>query len=97
MRSVGSGSVAVLCAAALAWAWVTPAAADPLPKPAGSLQGGVHLRGSYPSDAAGSPAVDGTVNPTSWSGIVATGGQPAPNTTAHAFAVCAGHHVGSDE
>jgi hypothetical protein len=60
---------------------------------AGPLQGGVHLRGSYPSDAAGSPVADGAVNPTTWSGIVAAGGQPAPNTTAHAFAICADHDV----
>lgn len=56
---------------------------------AGPLQGGVHLHGSYPSDAAGDPVGDGAVNPTTWSGIVAAGGQPTPNTMAHAFALCA--------
>lgn len=56
---------------------------------AGPLQGGVHLHGSYPSDAAGTPVGAGAINPTTWSGIVAAGGQPTPNTTAHAFALCA--------
>jgi hypothetical protein len=55
----------------------------------GPLQGGVHLLGSYPSDAAGKPVADGAANPTTWSGIVAAGGQPTPNTMAHAFALCA--------
>jgi hypothetical protein len=56
----------------------------------GPLQEGVHLRGSYPSDAAGNPVSNGAVNPTTWTGIVQAGGQNTPNTVAHVFAVCAG-------
>ncbi|WP_163548915.1 Ig-like domain-containing protein [Candidatus Frankia nodulisporulans] len=35
---------------------------------------GAHLRGSYPSDAAGEPALNGTTDPTSWSAVIASGG-----------------------
>lgn len=54
----------------------------------GPLQQGVHLRGSYPSDAAGNPVGNGAVNPTTWTGIVQAGGQATPNTVAHVFAIC---------
>jgi len=64
--------------------------------PTGPLQGGVHLRGSYPSDPAGVPATDATINPTTWSAIVAAGGSPPGATTAHAFAICADKQVGED-
>ncbi len=52
--------------------------------------------GSFPSDANGAMLPDGALNPTTWSGIGAAGGQSAPNTTAHAFAVCADHHFDFD-
>lgn len=55
----------------------------------GPLQQGVHLRGSYPSDATGNPVGNGAANPTTWTGIVQAGGQATPNTVAHVFAVCA--------
>lgn len=64
--------------------------------PTGPLQGGVHLRGSYPSDPAGTPATGTTPNPTTWSGIVAAGGSLPGATAAHAFAVCADRHGGND-
>ncbi|MGH9011971.1 MAG: hypothetical protein ACRDYF_19305 [Acidimicrobiia bacterium] len=54
----------------------------------GTLQQGVHLRGSYPSDLSGVPAVAGTVDPAAWSAIVSSGGQSSPNTLAHVFALC---------
>jgi uncharacterized repeat protein (TIGR01451 family) len=53
------------------------------------IQQGVHLRGSYPSDAAGNPVANGATNPTTWSGIVQAGGQAAPSTVTHVFALCA--------
>ena len=52
-------------------------------------QQGVHLRGSYPSDAAGSPLGNGALNPGSWSAIVQAGGQATPGTSVHVFALCA--------
>lgn len=54
----------------------------------GTLQQGVHLRGSYPSDLSGIPAVAGTADPAAWSAIIASGGQASPNTQAHVFALC---------
>jgi len=55
----------------------------------GSPQQGVHLRGSYPSSAAAAAVADGSPAPTSWSGIVQSGGQATPGTDTHAFALCA--------
>ena len=40
-------------------------------------QQGVHLRGSLPSDASGTAAADGAVNPDSWTGVVQSGGRAA--------------------
>lgn len=54
----------------------------------GPLQQGVHLRGSYPSDAAGTPVGNGAVDPTTWTGIVQADGQHTPNTVTHTFALC---------
>jgi hypothetical protein len=54
----------------------------------GVLQQGVHLRGSYPSDLSGVPAVAGTADPAAWSAIVSSGGLASPNTVAHVFALC---------
>jgi hypothetical protein len=54
----------------------------------GSPQQGVHLRGSYPSDLTGVPAVAGTADPAAWSAIVSSGGQASPNTFTHVFALC---------
>jgi uncharacterized repeat protein (TIGR01451 family) len=51
-------------------------------------QQGVHLRGSYPSDATGAPAGDGSANPTDWTAIVQAGGQNTPGTNVHVFALC---------
>jgi hypothetical protein len=56
----------------------------------GDLQFGVHLRGSYPSDMNGAPAVAGTADPAAWSAVVSSGGVPAPNTDVHVFGLCAG-------
>jgi len=52
-------------------------------------QQGVHLRGSFPSDASGTAVDDGAVNPTSWTGVVQAGGQPTPGTQSSVFAMCA--------
>lgn len=57
--------------------------------PGGALQYGVHLKGSYPSDTTGIPAVAGTTDPAAWSAVVSSGGQIALNTTTHVFALCA--------
>ncbi len=54
----------------------------------GTVQQGVHLRGSYPSDLSGVPALAGTAHPAAWSAIVSSGGQASPNTQAHVFALC---------
>jgi uncharacterized repeat protein (TIGR01451 family) len=51
-------------------------------------QQGVHLRGSYPSDAAGHPVGNGAAAPGSWSSIEQTGGQET-TAGAHVFALCA--------
>jgi hypothetical protein len=55
----------------------------------GPLQQGVHLRGSYPSDASAHPVGDAALNPNSWSSIVQSGGQATPGTDTYAFALCA--------
>jgi hypothetical protein len=52
-------------------------------------QQGVHLRGSYPSDASGSPLGNGALNPGSWGAVVQAGGQATPGTSVHVFALCA--------
>ena len=54
----------------------------------GTLQQGVHLRGSYPSDLLGVPTVAGTADPAAWSVIVSSGGQASPSTLTHVFALC---------
>jgi hypothetical protein len=51
-------------------------------------QQGVHLRGSYPSDATGSPLGNGALNPGSWGAVVQAGGQNTPGTNVHTFALC---------
>jgi len=51
-------------------------------------QQGVHLRGSYPSDASGSPLGNGALNPGSWGAVVQAGGQATPGTNVHVFALC---------
>jgi hypothetical protein len=51
-------------------------------------QQGVHLRGSYPSDASGTPVSDGALSPGTWSAVVQAGGQNTPGTSVHAFALC---------
>jgi len=53
----------------------------------GTPQWGVHLRGTYPSDAAAHPAAGGT-SVDSWTAAVEDGGQQAPGTYSTAFAVC---------
>jgi hypothetical protein len=54
----------------------------------GTLQQGVHLRGSYPSDLSGVPAVAGTADPAAWSAVVSSGGLGSPLTQTHVFALC---------
>jgi hypothetical protein len=51
-------------------------------------QQGIHLTGSFPSDAAGT-MVTTSGSATSWTGRAEAGGQSAPNTETTAFAVCA--------
>src|SRR2546430_17739240 len=51
-------------------------------------QQGVHLRGSYPSDATGSPLGNGALNPGSWGAVVQAGGQATPGTHVHTLALC---------
>ncbi|MCM3920374.1 Ig-like domain-containing protein [Frankia sp. AiPs1] len=56
----------------------------------GNPAGGTHLRGSYPSDTAGDPDVNGASNPTSWSAIFAAGGSGGTgDQVASAYALCA--------
>jgi hypothetical protein len=55
----------------------------------GVPQQGVHVRGSYPSNAKGAPVGDQATDVTSWTGIVQSGGQPTPGTDSHVFALCA--------
>jgi hypothetical protein len=57
--------------------------------PNGVPQQGVHVRGSYPSDAKGAPLGGGATDPASWTVIVQSGGQATPGTNTHAFALCA--------
>ena len=45
-------------------------------------------RGSYPSDAAGTPVANGALNPGSWGAVVQAGGQATPGTNVHVFALC---------
>jgi hypothetical protein len=60
------------------------------PGPDGGVpQQGVHVRGSYPSDAKGLPVGDSATDVSSWTGIVQAGGQPTPGTDSHVFALCA--------
>src|SRR3989475_2789820 len=51
-------------------------------------QQGVRLRGSYPSDASGSPLGNGALNPGSWGAVVQAGGPATPGTNVHVFALC---------
>ena len=51
-------------------------------------QQGVHLRGSYPSDATGTPVANGDLSPGSWSAVVQAGGQATTGTNVHTFALC---------
>ena len=62
----------------------------------GYLQQGVHVRGSYPSSAAGVPATDGATAPGSWTAIVQSGGTPTPGTDTFAFALCAQPAIAGD-
>ncbi|WP_235498123.1 Ig-like domain-containing protein [Frankia sp. R43] len=56
----------------------------------GPVTGGTHLRGSYPSDALGDPAVNGATNPASWSAVIAAGGSSGTgDAPALGFALCA--------
>ncbi len=52
-------------------------------------QQGVHILGTYPSDAAGNPVGDGTANPSSWTDVTQSGGQESPGTAMHVTALCA--------
>jgi hypothetical protein len=52
-------------------------------------QQGVHLRGSFPSDASGTAVNGGAFNPSSWTGVVQAGGQDTPGTQDRVFAMCA--------
>ncbi|HEX4518351.1 MAG TPA: hypothetical protein VH063_02100 [Gaiellaceae bacterium] len=54
----------------------------------GVPQQGVHVRGSYPSNAKGLPVGDDATSIASWTGIVQAGGQPTPGTDSHVFALC---------
>jgi hypothetical protein len=56
---------------------------------AGVLQFGLHLLGSYPSSLAGAAPVTDITDPEAWSAIVSSGGLGTPDTTVHAFAICA--------
>ncbi len=59
------------------------------PGPDGGVpQQGVHVRGSYPSDAKGAAVGDQATGVASWTGIVQSGGQPTPGTDSHVFALC---------
>src|SRR5262249_29642252 len=50
-------------------------------------QQGVHTRGSFPSDASGTPVTGGSAS--SWTAIVQSGGQVTPGTDSYAWALCA--------
>ena len=50
---------------------------------------GVHLSGSYPSAADGSPVPAGTQAPASWTTVVQAGNGSAAGTNQRAFALCA--------
>jgi hypothetical protein len=51
-------------------------------------QQGVHVRGSYPSNAKGVALGDDASAPSSWTAIIQSGGQPTPGTDSHVFALC---------
>jgi hypothetical protein len=57
-------------------------------------QQGYHMRGSYPSTAAGTPpteVADGTTNPSAWTALLQAGGQNLPTGNSmqlHTFAMC---------
>jgi hypothetical protein len=50
-------------------------------------QHGVHLRGSFPSDASGNAVTSGSAG--SWTGVDQSGGMAALNTDTTVFALCA--------
>ena len=52
-------------------------------------QQGVHVRGTYPSDASGIPAANGGSNPAFWTTVVQAGGQATPGTSVQSYALCA--------
>jgi hypothetical protein len=55
----------------------------------GSASPSLHLIGSYPSDAHGSPVTAGSVRPGSWSALADAGGRTGSGVETIAFAVCA--------
>ncbi len=50
--------------------------------------GGPHLNGSFPSDASGKPASDGTAQPEHWTAATHSGGSPAPGSYSDVWALC---------
>ncbi len=55
----------------------------------GSASPSLHLIGSYPSDAEGSPVAAGSARPGSWSALADAGGRTGSGVQTIAFAVCA--------
>ncbi|KIF03379.1 hypothetical protein PL81_24570 [Streptomyces sp. RSD-27] len=53
-----------------------------------ATSGGPHLNGSFPSDAAGTPAADGTANPSYWTAATHSGGSPSPGSYSDVWALC---------
>jgi hypothetical protein len=51
-------------------------------------QQGIHLTGSFPSDARGAAVASSASEANSWSARAETGGQPAPGITTTGFAIC---------
>lgn len=59
--------------------------------------GGPHLNGSFPSDATGTPAGDGSSGPAYWTAATHSGGSPAPGSYSDAWALCLDVQQGHDQ
>ncbi|MFF3209787.1 hypothetical protein ACFYYB_03905 [Streptomyces sp. NPDC002886] len=53
-----------------------------------ATSGGPHLNGSFPGDAAGTPAGDGASDPSHWTAFTHSGGSASPGSYSDVWALC---------
>lgn len=62
-----------------------------------ATSGGPHLNGSFPSDAAGTPAGDGSTGPAYWTAATHSGGPPSQGSYSDVWALCLNVRQGHDQ